>query len=111
MTMLNCRYMAQLLHAACHGESLEILGSTALIRRVRDLKSSIAQSGALSRAEVEEKMMSLVGEDIVTRLKSSNWKDRLGAMEDLQSRTQDMKENVDAIMLIQVITLSAPADM
>ena len=109
--MLNCRYMAQLLHAACHGGAHGTLESTASMRRFCDLKSSTAQSGALSRAEVEEKMMSLVGEDIVTRLKSGNWKDRLGAMEDLQSRTQDMKENLDASMLIQVITLSAPPDV
>ena len=56
-------------------------------------------------------MMSLVGEDIVNRLKSSNWKERLSAMEDLQSRTPDMKENLDASMLIQVITLWVPVDV
>ena len=68
-------------------------------------KYAVMQSGALSRAEVEEKMMVLVGEDIVNRLKSSNWKERLAAMEDLQSRTRDCKENLDASMLIQVVRL------
>ena len=47
-------------------------------------------------------MVGVVGADIVARLKSSNWKDRLAAMEDLQQRVQDMKENLDASMLIQV---------
>ncbi len=62
------------------------------------------QSGALSQAEVEEKFTVIVGEEIVKRLRSSNWKERLGAMEDLQSRTQEMNGSMDASMLIQVVT-------
>lgn len=64
------------------------------------------QSGALSRAEVEEKFTVLAGEEIVKGLRSSNWKERLLAMEDLQSRTQEMNGNMDASMLIQVVTSS-----
>ncbi len=63
----------------------------------------ILQSGALSRGEAEEKMLVLVGESIVNRLKSANWKERLEAMEDLQKRTRELEENLDASMLIQVI--------
>ena len=62
------------------------------------------QSGALSRAEVEEKFTVLVGEEIVKSLRSCNWKERLGAMEDLQSRMQELHGNMDASMLIQVVT-------
>ena len=58
--------------------------------------------GSLSKAEVEEKLAGLVGDDITTMLKSSNWKERLDAMGDLQQRVQDMKENIDAPLLIQV---------
>ena len=58
--------------------------------------------GSLSKAEVEEKLAVLVGDDITTMLKSSNWKERLDAMGDLQQRIQDMKENIDAPLLIQV---------
>ena len=35
-------------------------------------------------------------------LKSTNWKERLEGMEQLQSRVQDLKENADAPILIQV---------
>ena len=58
--------------------------------------------GSLSMAEVEEKLALLVGDDITSMLKSTNWKERLEGMEQLQSRVQDLKENADAPILIQV---------
>ena len=57
--------------------------------------------GSLSKAEVEEKLALLVGDDITSKLKSANWKERLEGMEQLQSRVQDLKENIDAPILIQ----------
>lgn len=60
--------------------------------------------GSLSKAEVGEKLAVLVGEDIMTKLRSTNWKERLEAMGDLQQLVQDMKENTDAPLLFQVCT-------
>ncbi len=60
------------------------------------------QMGSLSKAEVEEKLAVLVGDAITSKLKSSNWKERLEAMGDLQQRVQDMKENIDVSILFQV---------
>ena len=62
----------------------------------------VLQMGSLSKAEVEEKLALLVGDDITSKLKSANWKERLEGMEQLQSRVQDLKENTDAPILIQV---------
>ena len=58
--------------------------------------------GSLSKAEVEDKLALLIGDDITSKLRSSNWKERLEAMGELQQRVQDMKENLDAPLLIQV---------
>jgi len=44
------------------------------------------QSGALSRAEAEEALAALAGEDVATGLRSAAWKERLAAMEALQAR-------------------------
>ena len=60
--------------------------------------------GSLSKAEVEEKLAVLVGDGITTRLRSTNWKERLEAMGDLQQCVQDMKENIDIPILFQVCT-------
>ena len=57
--------------------------------------------GSLSKAEVEEKLALLMGDDITSKLKSANWKERLEGMEQMQSRVQDLKENADAPILIQ----------
>ena len=64
----------------------------------------VRQMGSLSKAEVGEKLAVLVGEDIMTKLRSANWKERLEAMGDLQQLVQDMKENTDVPLLFQVCT-------
>ena len=64
----------------------------------------VHQMGSLSKAEVEEKLAVLVGEDITTKLRSANWKERLEAMGDLQQLMQDIKENTDVPLLFQVCT-------
>ena len=61
----------------------------------------LLQMGSLSKAEVEEKLGQLVGDDITSKLKSANWKERLEGMEQLQCRVRDLKENTDAPILIQ----------
>ena len=64
--------------------------------------------GSLSKAEVEEKLTLLIGDDITSKLKSANWKERLEGMEQLQSRVRELKENTDAPILIQVCSHCRP---
>jgi hypothetical protein len=43
----------------------------------------LRQGGTLSKAEAEEKMAEIVGASLVEGLRSANWKDRLGSIENL----------------------------
>ena len=50
----------------------------------------------------------LAGEALVGSLRSAAWKERLEAMEALQARVQELKENLDASTLIQVLHARRP---